>query len=129
MMHKRQAISPLPEAAERVVGVMISPIVGHLKRFLTLTGDTTMSGEVRVGVASEVNMGIERTATITIKTEGGSGDALDTMITIVQATSPPVLRLISSNKEVIAHDRITVKNIIFDVGGWCYGLGSFRGGR
>ena len=89
--------------------------------FLTLTGDTAMSGEVRVVVASEVNMGMERTATITIKTEGGSGDALDTMITIVQATSPPVLRLISSHREVIAHDRITVINIIFDVVGGATG--------
>ena len=94
---------------------------GTSEAFLTLTGDTTMSGEVRVGVASEVNMGMERTATITIKTEGGSGDALDTMITIVQATSPPVLRLISSHREVIAHDRITAKNIIFDVGGGATG--------
>ena len=90
---------------------------GTSEAFITLTGDTTMSGDIRVVVASEVNMGMERTATITIKTEGSSGAALDTMITIVQATSPPVLRLISSNKEVIAHDRITVKNIIFDVGG------------
>ena len=94
---------------------------GTSEAFLTLTGDTTMSGEVRVGVTSEVNMGMERTATITIKTEGGSGDALDTMITIVQATSPPVLRLISSHREVIAHDRITVRNIIFDVGGGATG--------
>ena len=94
---------------------------GTSEAFLTLTGDTTMSGEVRVVVASEVNMGMERTATITIKTAGGSGDALDTMITIVQATSPPVLRLISSHREVIAHDRITVINIIFDVGGGATG--------
>ena len=94
---------------------------GTSEAFLTLTGDTTMSGEVRVSVASEVNMGMERTATITIKTEGGSGDALDTMITIVQATSPPVLRLRSSHREVIAHDRITAKNIIFDVVGGATG--------
>ena len=94
---------------------------GTSEAFLTLTGDTTMSGEVRVGVASKVNMGMERTATITIKTEGGSGDALDTMITIVQEASPPVLRLISSHREVIAHDRITAKNIIFDVGGGATG--------
>ena len=94
-------------------------------RFITLTGDETMRGDVRVTVASEVNTGVERSATITISTVGGTGEAVDVVITIVQEAGPPKLTLTSGDAISIATPSATVSTdsieVIFTVGGGATG--------
>ena len=86
--------------------------------FITLTGEEDMRGDVTVTVASKVNTGVERSAVITIATVGGTGDALDTMITITQSAAPvdPTL-IISTNDTTIDHDETGAFNISFMLGG------------
>ena len=86
--------------------------------FITLTGEEDERGDVRVVVASEVNTGMAvRTATITIKTEGGLGDALDAMITIVQELVPTISVTTPTEDISIAYDEDLPQTITFEVGG------------
>ena len=93
--------------------------------FIMLTGDGTMRGDVRLTVASEVNTGVERSATITISTVGGTGEAVDTVITIVQEAGPPKLTLTSGDAISIATPSATISTdsieVIFTVGGGATG--------
>ena len=93
--------------------------------FITLTGDETMRGGVSVTVASEVNTDVERSATIIISTVGGTGDAVDTVITIVQEAGPPKLTLTSDDEVSITTPSATISTdsieVIFTVGGGASG--------
>ena len=87
--------------------------------FITLTGEKDMRGDVTVTVASKVNTGVERSAVITIATVGGTGDALDTMITITQSAAPvnPPTLMVSTNDTTINHDATDAFEITFTLGG------------
>ena len=94
------------------------------EEFITLTGEEDMRGDVTVTVASRVNTGVERSAVITIATVGGTGYALDTMITITQSAGPPTLEVSmptpkSGSDTTIAYGAtINILDIItFEVGG------------
>ena len=93
--------------------------------FIMLTGDETMRGNVSVTVASRVNTGVERSATITIATVGGTGEAVDTVITIAQEAGPPKLTLTSGSAISIATPSATISTdsigVIFTVGGGASG--------
>ena len=93
--------------------------------FITLTGDETMRGDVSVTVASEVNTDVERSATIIISTVGGTGEAVDTVITIVQEAGPPKLTLTSDDEVSITTPSATISTdsieVIFTVGGGASG--------
>ena len=93
--------------------------------FIMLTGDETMRGNVSVTVASEVNTGVERSAVIMITTVGGTGEAVDTVITIVQEAGPPKLTLTSGSAVSIATPSATISTdsieVIFTVGGGASG--------
>ena len=67
--------------------------------FITLTDDGAMMGDVVVtATPSGANTGVERSAMITFTTEGGTGDAATSVVTITQAAGPPTLTL--SGKDV-----------------------------
>ena len=90
--------------------------------FITLTGDGTMRGDVRVTVASKVNTGMERTATIRILTEGGTGDAVDTVIKIIQEAIPTISVTDPSDGMIsIDYNDTIAQTITFDVGGSAMG--------
>ena len=98
--------------------------------FITLTGEKDMRGDITVTVASEVNTGVERSAMITIATVGGTGDALDTMITITQRAAPvnPPTLIVSTNDTTINHDATDAFEISFTLGGDARGWQSTTGG-
>ena len=94
------------------------------EEFITLTGEKDMRGDVTVTVTSRVNTGVDRSAAITIATVGGTGDALDTMITITQSAGPPTLEVSmptpkSGSDTTIAYGATTniLDIIAFTVGG------------
>ena len=89
------------------------------EEFITLTGEKDMRGDITVTVASRVNTGIERSAVITIATVGGTGDALNTMITITQRAAPvnPPTLIVSTNDTTISHDATDAFEISFTLGG------------
>ena len=94
------------------------------EEFITLTGEEDMKGDVTVTVASRVNTGVDRSAAITVATVGGTGDALDTMITITQSAGPPTLEVSmptpkSGSDTTIAYGATTniLDIIAFTVGG------------
>ena len=89
--------------------------------FITVTPENGVSGQnITVIATPTINMGVERSATITFTTTGGTGTAITSTVTITQAGALPTLSLNSSNT-TIAYDETDSIDIMFDVGGGATG--------
>ena len=93
------------------------------EEFITLTGDRNMRGAVTVKVASRVNVGVERSATITFTTVEGTGAAATATFTITQEAAPTIA--LSTPATInIGYDVDVAQTIMFDVGGSATGWSS-----
>ena len=98
----------------------ISAITGD--NFITLSDDGNETGAVVVTAdLAGANTGVERSAMITFTTEGGTGAAKDTTVTITQSAAPPIFILTSDSAETVAYDAETAGDITFNVGGGATG--------
>ena len=98
----------------------ISAITGD--NFITLSDDGNETGAVVVTAdLAGANTGVERSAMITFTTEGGTGAAKDTTVTITQSAAPPIFILTSDSAETVAYDAETASDITFEVGGGATG--------
>ena len=87
--------------------------------FITLNTamNDTQRGVITVMATPTANTGVERSATITFTTSGGTGDAATATVTIRQEAAPPApkLMLTSNNVDTLAHDDVSTSNIEFSV--------------
>ena len=83
--------------------------------FLTLVSAAGTAGTNTISVTAIENEDEERMDTIVITTEGGTGDAADTVIVTQEAV--PTIVLSTSNEISIAYNELTSQTIMFDVGG------------
>ena len=89
--------------------------------FITVTPASGVSGQnIMVTATPTINMGVERSATITFTTTGGTGTAITSTVTITQETAPHML-ILNSSDTTIAHDATGDINIMFNVGGGATG--------
>ena len=93
------------------------------EEFIRLTGDRNMRGAVTVQVASRVNAGVERSATITFTTVEGTGAAATATFTITQEAAPTIA-LSTPATITIGYDVDVAQTIMFDVGGSATGWAS-----
>ena len=89
--------------------------------FITLfpTGGADQTGAVTLMATSTENTGVERTATITLSTTGGT-DTVSQTVAITQAGVPPILTLTPTD-QTLAYDAATANDITFNVGGGAMG--------
>ena len=99
-----------------------SEITGE--NFITLLDDGNETGAVVVIATPSANTGVERSATITFTTEGGTGDVATAMVTITQAAAPPSLVLSSPSTITLGYDASRAQTITFTVGGSASGWAS-----
>ena len=87
--------------------------------FITLSSTGGQTGVITLMATPTANTGVERTATITLSTTGGTETVSQTVV-ITQAEAPHMLTLISRDM-TIAHDAATTSDIIFNIGGGATG--------
>ena len=84
--------------------------------FVTLDITGGASGTGLMATVTE-NRDVQRTATITITTEGQLGAAKTATVMITQRAAPPIFTLTSDDAERVAYDAETASDITFNVGG------------
>ena len=89
--------------------------------FITLTDDGNATGAVVVtATPTDMNPGIERSATITLSTSGPGTSPATATLTITQGGAAPILTFIPMD-ETIAYDAESATDITFNVGGGASG--------
>ena len=101
--------------------IVYTPVGANFIR-LDMASNVAETGAVTVtATPTDVNSGIERSATITLSTTGPAGTPATATLTITQSAAPPIFTLTSDRAETIAHSAESATDITFNVGGGATG--------